>query len=313
MTQSIVWLVVLGTGLLVAVMASRWAVGHLTEFAAGTRIPPFVIGITLVSIGTDLPEIANSIVASVTGHGDINIGDSIGSAMVQATLILGILPIITGAFPIARGRVGRIGLATVAALVVGGVLMVDGDLSRLDAALLILVWVVGTFLIWRVLPEDAAPFVKLREPASGHHLPQAMLGLVLVGLGATTAIQALSRLAEVWSLPEYLVAFFLASLGTSLPELAVEISAVKRGQWDLAVGDAIGSSFVDATLSMGIGPLIAPIAVSAGVAVIGSLVAAVAVGLAVLVLVQRQRHNWVSGVVLIGLFFVGYLLITNLS
>lgn len=74
---------VLMTGLLVAVMSSRWAVGHLTAFAAGTRIPPFVIGITLVSIGTDLPEIANSLVASVTGHGDINIGDSIGSATRQ--------------------------------------------------------------------------------------------------------------------------------------------------------------------------------------------------------------------------------------
>lgn len=100
----VLWVAVLLTGLLVAVMSSRWAVGHLIVFAAGTRIPPFVIGIILVSIGTDLPEIANSLVASVTGHGDINIGDSIGSATVQATLILGLLPIITGSFPIARKR-----------------------------------------------------------------------------------------------------------------------------------------------------------------------------------------------------------------
>lgn len=104
-----------------------------------------------------------------------------------------------------------------------------------------------------------------------------------------------------------------ASIGTSLPELVVEISAVRRGQWDLAVGDAIGSSFVDATLSLGIGPLIAPIVVSAGVAVSGSLVASAAIGLALLVLMQRRVHDRRSGAVLIGIFLVAYLFITGMS
>ncbi len=311
--QTVLWLAVLVTGLIVAVTSSRWSVGHLTQFAARTKIPPFLIGITLVSIGTDLPEIANSIVSSLTGHGDINIGDSIGSAMVQVTLILGLLPIITHPFPISRKQVGKIGLATVSALVVGGVLMVDGDVSRLDATVLLVVWVAGTVLIWR----ESRDTVALPQPAtstgSDHHLLKAMFGLVMVGLGATTAIQGLARLAEIWSMPEYLIAFVLASLGTSLPELTVEISAIRRGQWDMAVGDAIGSSFVDATLSLAIGPLIAPILVSSGVAVVGSLVAAAAVGVAILVLVQRKEHNRISGVALIGLFFLGYLLITSLG
>lgn len=79
----------------------------------------------------------------------------------------------------------------------------------------------------------------------------------------------------------------------------------------MAVGDAIGSSFIDATLSLGVGPMIAPIALSAGVAVAGSLVAAAAVGLAVLVLVQRREHNRVSGVILTVVFLVAYFLIAN--
>lgn len=102
-----------------------------------------------------------------------------------------------------------------------------------------------------------------------------------------------------------------STVGTFLPELAVEISAARRGQWDMAVGDAIGSSFIDATLSLGVGPMIAPIALSAGVAVAGSLVAAAAVGLAVLVLVQRREHNQVSGVVLTVVFLVACFLIAN--
>lgn len=311
--DSALWLIVLATGLLVAVRSSRWAVGHLTEFASGTRIPPFVIGITLVSIGTDLPEIANSIVASVTGHGDINVGDSIGSATVQSTLVLGLLPIIAGAFPIPKGRVTRIGLATVAALVVGALLMLDGDVSRLDAVILITCWAVGTALVWRDLPEDAAPFVKQREPADTRHLFLSIVGLILVGLGATTAVQALTRLAEIWAMPEYLIAFVLASVGTSLPELVVELTAIRRKQWDLAVGDAIGSSFVDGTLSIGVGPLIAPIAVTAGVVVVGSLIAAAAISIAVLTLSVRVEHNRLSGAVLILVFGVAYLLVAVLS
>lgn len=311
--DSALWLIVLATGLLVAIRASRWAVGHLTEFAKGTRIPPFVIGMTLVSIGTDLPEIANSVVASITGHGDINVGTTIGSATVQATLILGLLPLIAGAFPIATGRVARIGVATVAALILGAILMLDGDISRLDAGALLVAWVVGTLLVWRDLPEDAAPFIQRREPGGSRHLLLAMAGLVLVGGGATTAVEALIRLAELWSVPEYMIAFVLASVGTSLPELVVEVSAVRKKQWDLAVGDAIGSSFVDSTLSIGIGPLIAPIAVTAGVVVVGSLVAAAAIGLAILILATRRQHDLMSGLALIAVFVVAYVLVTVLG
>lgn len=303
------WLIALATGLLVAVMSSRWSVNHLTRFAASTRIPPFVIGITVVSIGTDLPEIANSIVASVSGHGDINVGDSIGSATVQATLVLGLLPLIAGAFPIAAGRVIRIGSVTVAALALGALVMLDGELSRFDAALLVLAWGAGTALVWKYLPEDAEPFIKVRGERSYRGLGLAFLGLFLVGLGATTAVQSLVRLAEIVEAPEYLVAFLLASIGTSLPELIVDIQAVRRGQWDLAVGDALGSSFVDSTLSLAIGPLLIPVAVTSSIVLFGSIVAAAAIAFVTILLSVRKQHDWRSGIALIALFLLVYLLL----
>lgn len=303
----------MATGFLVAVLASRYSVEHLTKFAAGTRIPPFIIGITLVSIGTDLPEIANSIVASVTGHGDVNVGDSIGSAVVQSTLILGLLPLIAGAFPIARGRVTRIGAATAGALLLGAALMADGHLSRLDAVLLIGAWILGTAVVWRDLPADAQPLVKTRDERNLTHLWPAIVGLMLVGLGATTAVQAVTQLAEVLEVPEYLIAFLVASLGTSLPELVVDVTAVRRGQWDLAMGDALGSSFVDSTLSLAAGPLIVPIVVSSTIAVIGSIIAAVAMVLVVLILSVKKQHDWLSGVALIAVFLLVYALLLNLG
>ncbi len=310
MLDSILWLVVLATGLFVAVRSSRWALGHLTSFASSTRIPQFLIGITLVSFGTDLPEIANSVVSSISGHGDINIGDSVGSATVQSTLVLGILPLVGGAFPLRRGRIVRVGAVSVVSLVIGALLMLDGDVTRLDAGILLVCWLAGTAIVWRGVPgTETEPHVATpRRPAV--HLALASLGLLVVGAGATTAVEAITSLAEVWSAPEYLVAFFLASIGTSLPELVFGIAAVRQKKWDLAVGDALGSSFLDSTLSIGVGPLLVPITVTTRTAVLGSLTAAAILGLAVAVLAWRGRHTRLTGVSLLALFVVAYGVIT---
>lgn len=98
-------------------------------------------------------------------------------------------------------------------LLIGAALMADGDVSRVDAGILMGGWVIGTVVIWRGQSDRATERVKQRGARSGRHLPQAFAGLILVGLGATTAIQALTELSLIWSLPEYLVAFVLASPG----------------------------------------------------------------------------------------------------
>ena len=307
--ESVLWLTVLGTGLLVAVRSSRWAVGHLIDFAAATRIPSFIVGITLVSLGTDLPEIANSLVSSAAGHGDINVGDSIGSATVQSTLVLGLMPLIAGGFPLLVQPVLRVGAATAACLAGGALLMLDGNLSRLDAALLLTAWLAATVVAWHGNPDpEPGPPPEEARPGVRHLLPAA-LGLVLVGAGATTAVEALTQLATLWSVPEYLVAFLLASMGTSLPELTVVIAALREREWDLAVGDALGSSLLDATLSLAVGPLFFPIAVSTGAAVTGSVTAAAVIAIVVLVLTLRRRHDRASAALLIALFLAAYLVV----
>lgn len=231
------------------------------------------------------------------------------------TLILGLLPLVAGACPVDRGRVGRIGAATIAALLAGALLMADGHLGRLDALILLGGWVAGTVYAARLDPEGAAAGAQEQEITGPgwRHAGGAMVGLVAVGLGATTAVEALTRLAGLWALPEYLVAFTLASVGTSLPELVVEITAVRKGQWQLAIGDALGSSFVDSTLSLAIGPIIRPITILSQLALSGSLIAAAALGLTVVILTSRKAHDWRSGVGLIIIFVLVYLLLGNLG
>lgn len=307
--MTVVWIAVLVLGLAVALVASSRAVTHASTLAFGFRIPPFLIGVTLLAVGTDLPEIANSIVASVTGHGDINVGDSIGSAVTQVTLILGLLPFIGGSFIAGRSRVLVTGTLTVAALGIGALLLRDGYLSRTDGGVLVVAWLVASIIVWRNAPLAAQPAITVPCPRRSHHAIAALGYMVLVGAGATAAVQAFVQLAEAFSVPEYLMTFFAASIGTSLPELIVDVTALKRGERDLAIGDIFGSSLVDATLSIGIGPLLAPTLISSALAVRGSLYAMAALASVTLLLTLKRRHDWTTGLVLLGVYALMYVVL----
>ena len=97
-------LLLFAVGLTVALVASSRAVNEARELALGLGAPPFVVGFVLVAVGTDLPEIANSITAHLQGEGDINVGDSIGSVLTQYTLILGLIPLLAGDSSSTGGR-----------------------------------------------------------------------------------------------------------------------------------------------------------------------------------------------------------------
>ncbi len=98
----------------------------------------------------------------------------------------------------------------------------------------------------------------------------------------------------------------MASLGTSLPELFVDVTALRAGLKDMALGDVLGSCFVDATLSLGIGPLLFPTPVTRELALTGSGAAILAIALATLVLVNVKQHSWKSGVMLIAVYLTAY-------
>ena len=156
--MAVLWIFAIVIGLSIAVWASRRAVRHATTLAFGLNVPPFLIGLTLLGFGTDLPEIANSIVASLRDQGDLNVGDSVGSAITQMTLVLGLLPFIAaGSFRVARDRIALPGLAIVAGLVLVAVTLRDGFFSRLDAGLLVTSWLVMSIIIWRRAPEAGEP------------------------------------------------------------------------------------------------------------------------------------------------------------
>jgi len=300
-------ILILVGGLAVALVASEFAVRYTRALAAALGAPPFIVGVALVSIGTDLPEIANSIAAHLQGEGDVNVGDSVGSALTQYTLVLGLFPLIAGVLAIDRRQVGLVSVLTIAGLGLTTAFVGDGWLGRWEGAALILAWGAFTYILVRALPGEVAENPPTVRNTSRLAQGGIILGcLAVVGLGATLAVRALVQLAELAGVPEFLIAFFGASLGTSAPEIVVDTTALLRGAPAIALGDVLGSSLVDSTLSIGAGPLVAPAEVTPRLAIVGSVYALVAVALVGAVLTARRRHDRWSAFVLIGLYALSY-------
>jgi cation:H+ antiporter len=297
-------------GLALALVASDVAVAYTRALAAALGAPAFVVGVVLVALGTDLPEIANSIASHLQGEGDVNVGDSIGSTLTQYTFVLGIFPLIVSVLVISRRQVGLVTVLTMVGLATTAVLVADGELDRVDGLVLVALWAIATWLVARLLPSlvhDEPP--QVRVGARSGQAAVVLASLVVVGAGATVAVRALVQLAESLGVPEFAIAFFGASLGTSAPEIVVDVTALLRGAPAIALGDALGSSMIDATLSIGVGPIVEPAPVTARLAVVGALYTLAAVGVVGALLVARRRHDRLSGPVLVSLYALSYVVI----
>lgn len=307
----IAWLALLTIGLAAAIAGSRRAVTYASDIAYSFPVSPFIIGAVIVAIGTDLPEIANSFIGALRNEGDFAAGNATGSTITQMTLVLGILPLVGGTIAIGPQRIVLPGFVMVGGLLLGAALGADNQLTRLEGLVLIAVWIVGTILIYRRTPLAGEPSMV----AYGQGLTRSVIGLLaalaVVGAGATAAVSAFLEIAERLDAPVFLVSFFAASVGSSLPELVVDITAIRRGERDLAIGDIFGSSLIDATLVLGIGPVVRTLSVDGGLVVTSGIAGAIIIAALTLVLARRGRHNWMTGVALLVAYAALYPLLAS--
>ncbi|MBN2478265.1 sodium:calcium antiporter [Candidatus Micrarchaeota archaeon] len=280
------------------------AVERAEHLALVFGVPTIFIGLFVVSIGTDLPEVFNSIVSSVLGHGDINVGDSLGSCLVQISLVLGLLPFLASKVDMKNINIWALIPITLIAFLSLFILISDGSITRLDGFLLISTFFVLAYLMRRGTHKIERIIEKRNQVIKNSII--LILHFAMVGFFAYLAIDSIVSLSGRSNIPEFFISFFVTSIGTSLPELAVSTVAIRRGKPEIAVGNAIGSTIFDATFSIGIGPLIAPISITA--VFVDILIPFVAfVSLFVLFfLALRKKLGKLEGVVLIFLYLLSY-------
>ena len=296
-------------GLVVLIVASDHLVDAAARLAGHFAIAPVVIGVVVIGFGTSAPELVVSALAAAEGLFDLGVGNIIGSNIAKVLLVLGLAaavsPVVVG-----RGVVRReVPLSLVAVLVFSW--MIQGTLRRVDAVLLALLLVVMLVVIVQLARRDDAPLPSEAAEALeasvrvGRESLRAFLGLVFTVGGAQAVVIGGGSLAAQLGLSEGLIGLTLVAVGTSLPELATSVQAVRRGESELLVGNILGSNLFNAAA---VGPLViwggATLgrdvdAALAGPATLAMLVATIVVSL---LLVLRQRIGRASGVVLL----VGY-------
>jgi len=279
-----------------------------------------IIGITLVSIGTDVSEIFNSIISCAMGHGDIDVGDSVGSDLTQLTLVFGLLPIICGKFIVKRKQFLIIGSCEVLSLFLILTVVEKGYFTRLDTLVMMLSFLFYTLVTYNVTKSDMLTKVDLMihegEDKSTrrriHFLVFAILGFAGVTLSLYFIVQSVIYLSSRFNIDEFILSFFLLSIGTSLPELSVDITALRKKEYNLAIGDIIGSCIVDSTISIAIGQFLFPQSVSAQLAIPTILYTIFASLVVIIVVSKRQIMDRKSGILFILIYILGFPLLLSI-
>ena len=302
---------VLVAGLVLLIISSDKAVEHSVFFASALGISPLIIGLVLVSIGTDLPEISNSIISCWSGHGDIDLGDSFGSILSQITLVLGIIAVLGRDFRVNRHEVLVLGAFEIMALILSISVAITG-FTREKAFLLIITWPIFILAIRKLISKDILRKKRVDKQEEMHylsHLAVAALGFVGVAIGAIAVVQSVTTLSKELAIPEFFISFFAVGIGTSIPELVVDVTAIRMREYELAIGDIIGSCIVDATVSISIGQLFFPTAVFVGDyqhSLLLVLYAIFASAVVILTLATRRKVDKKAGILFIILYITSF-------
>jgi cation:H+ antiporter len=194
-----VWLAALGLilGLIVLFISSETAVDNLIKIATLYGASIFTVGFIFSSIGTDLPEIVNSIISAAVGHGDISVGDSFGSVNTQITLVLGLIPFFCRFCRLIPQRFALVGIAEVVTLIISVFLVVDGNVTRLDGLSLILLWGLSLFILRKfgeekIAVEDSTEILKPKQDME-RIVILIVLGFLGIAVGSYLVVESVLR------------------------------------------------------------------------------------------------------------------------
>ena len=251
--------------------------------------------------------------SSQMGHGDINVGDSLGSILAQITLVLGLLPFFVGTFKVKKKEVLIVGTCEILSIIIVLSVVEKGYITRLNAFFLILSWLLFMLLITN-FTKNKNTKQENRTPRSDrryfYHFRRAALGFTGIAIGAYLVIQSVIAISEIFHISEYIVSFFAVAIGTSLPELFVNVTAARKKEYGLTIGNTLGSCIFDACFSMGIGPLIFPISVSGNLAMITGIYALFGSIMVILMLAFKEKVDRKIGVFFIALYLLSYIMLS---
>lgn len=247
------YVAVVVAGLVALVWSADIFVDGASAIAKRAGLTPMLIGLTIVSIGTSAPEILISVMAAMSGSGDLAVGNALGSNIANIGLVLGVTLLVA---PVAIGpATTKIDLPIlVASVLLTGILIVDGELSVADS--FILLGALACFFV-RIAQHARHPDINSEARAIpslsfGAASLSFVGGLVLLIGSSRALVWAASLIATELGVSELVIGLTIVAVGTSLPELAASVVSAVRGHADMAIGAIVGSNMFNILLVLAI-------------------------------------------------------------
>jgi cation:H+ antiporter len=257
--ENLVYLIV---GLALVSYGTKLALDHAVVIARHYKLSDFFIGVAILAIGSDLPEIVVSVNAAfrnLSGQdtGNLIVGNAIGSCFGQFGLVMGIAGLMAY-LTMPRRHVLRHGAVLLSSMVLLFVVGLDGVVTRIEGAALVAAFVI--YLIFLFGEEKL--LAKVRDVDSSPMLKTWLLlvvGLALVVASSELIVSSAITLATLWGVDQSFVAIVIIGIGTSLPELTISVGAILRKRTGMSVGNLVGSNILDVLLPIGLAALIGPL------------------------------------------------------
>lgn len=298
------YLILVGSLVLIIVGASLLTDGSVA-MAKRLRVPEFIVGLTVVAVGTSMPEFVVSLLSAIGGKGDMAIGNIVGSNIFNIFAILGVCalcaPIVFTKTNVRRDIPTCI-LATLALL---GVTYLNQDITRVEGIILLVGYVVMIWLTIRADRKAMAASGQTEQSEDGVK-PMAVwkipvwivLGLAGLIYGGSIFVESASDIARAWGVSEATIAITLVAGGTSLPELASSVVSILKGSTSLALGNVLGSNIANILLILGTCSTVTPLTMGeVTMTDVWVAVAAVAAVMLSAYVIGRDKLTRVEGVI----------------
>lgn len=297
-------IVLLALGFTMLVKGADWFVDGAAGIASKFGIPQLVVGLTIVAMGTSAPEAAVSINAALKGNAGIAVGNVVGSNILNILIILGLTGLITS---VAVQKSTLFIEIPYMLLMTGGLLVLGYMGNSINLVEGIIFW--GMFILYLAYLFVLAKKGKTDEEKKEERpvwklILLAVIGGVVVVWGSDFAVDSATAIAQIIGLSEKFIGLTIVALGTSLPELVTSVTAARKGNADIAIGNIVGSNIFNILFVLGTSALIIPITFEASFA-IDTIIAIAAGVLLWIATVGKKKLTRPWGIIML-LCYAGY-------
>lgn len=295
--------------IILIVKGGDWFIDSASWIAKITGMPEVLIGATIVSLGTTLPELFVSTTAAVEGHPEISIGNAIGSIICNTGLVLGFVNLISPTN--ISSRIFSVKSVMLITYIMSFIIMAsDGEIHSLDTAILMIALLFYILINYMEINIKNINNKNRREHIQPldiiKNIMLLVIGSILIFSGSDMLIDNGIKIAQYFNLPKIIISLSAFALGTSLPELTTSVTAVIKGHHNMSIGNIVGANILNICLVIGVSSAVCPIPISNNTKFIHLPAAA----LFILILIIPAILNWKvtrrHALVLLSLY-IGYI------